>query len=211
MTLSRRYALILIVLFLVTGVFVVRSAGVGKQLDSCRDPEALKWLDLVPGTQRTLEVTPRYTPRRTQWSAGVAGTKSYNDPQVKIRMVRDFSIFQLWLYPRLAVKERSIPDVERLEWIDTGAGRLPVHLEYYLSGSRPRLIIYAYMYDLEPVVNPFAAAFRGSFRAVVEGSRPLTMLLVSGSIEHGRLPVLEASSSRWLVAAYERFRKVCGA
>ena len=164
MTLSRRYALILIVLFLVTGVFVVRSAGVGKQLDSCRDPEALKWLDLVPGTQRTMEVTPRYTPRRTQWSAGVAGTKAYNDPQVKIRMVRDFSIFRLWLYPRLTVKEFYIPDLERLEWIDTAAGRLPVHLEYYLSGSRPRLIIYAYMYDLERISSAKPNSVRSGMR-----------------------------------------------
>ena len=125
-------------------------------------------------------------------------------------MVRDFELFSLWLHPTQPFVGKFVPDTERLVWLDTGAGKLWVHVEYKYSGSRRKLAAYAYLYGLDPVENPLWAALQDSFRAVVGGTRPLTLLLVSGSSPRGRLPMLEASGLRWLAAAFERYREVCG-
>lgn len=196
---------------LLTGALVIRAVGGRTQLDECRDPGALKRLDLVPGTRKMFQRSYQLTSRRRQWTLGTSGGRDYNDPLIEVQMVRDFELFSLWLHPtqELSMIGNFVPDDERLTWIETSAGSLPVHLEYKYSGSRLKLVAYAYVYGLEPVENPFAAAMLDSFRAVVGGTRPLTLLLVSGSIYHGRMPVLQASSLKWLSAAFERYREVC--
>lgn len=210
MTLSRRFASILIVLLLVTGALVIRAVGGRVQLDECRDPEALKRLDLVPGTQKASQREWRLTSRRRQWTLGTAGAGSYNDPRIGVRMVRDFELFSLWLHPTEAMVGSFVPDEERLRWIDTSAGRLAVHLEYKYVGARPKLVAYAYLYGLDPVANPATAALLDAFRAVVGGTRPLTQLLAGGTAYRDQLPQLEAGCLRWLAAAFERYREVCG-
>ncbi len=210
MTLSRRFASILIVLLLITGALVIRAVGARVRLDECRDPAALKAVHLVPGTTKTMERIYQLTSRRRQWTIGGAGRGGKNDPRIGIRMVRDFELFSLWLHPKQDLAGGFIPDEEHLEWIETGAGRLAVHLEYKFSGGRQKLVAYAYIYGSEPVVSPFAAALRDSFRAVVGGTRPLTLLMTSGSVYHGQLPVMKTASLNWLAAAFERYRDVCG-
>ena len=125
-------------------------------------------------------------------------------------MVRDFELFALWLHPTEDLAGGFVPDHEHLEWIDTRAGRLAVHLESKFSGSRQKLVAYAYIYGLEPVANPFRAALLDSFRAVVGGTRPLTLLMASGASYHGQLPIVKTAALTWLAAAFERYREVCG-
>ena len=209
MILSRRFVPILIALLVITSGFVLRSVGAGKQLDPCRDPEALKQLELIPGTWDSVEKPVWYTTRRRQWTVAMAGGDRYNNPLIRTRMIRDFGIFLPWLHPTAGIGEDFRADEERLEWIETSAGKLPVHLRYQYTKSRVRIIAYGYVYGLEPVASPFGAALRDSFRAVVEGSHPLTVMLVAGAIEHGRLPVLQDAAIRWLADAFLRYEEVC--
>jgi hypothetical protein len=208
-TLSRRFAPLLIALLLVTAAFVVRSRGSGFQADPCRDPEAVTRVDFVTDPGLVRQGVRRLTSRRTQWTAAPTGTGGLNDPKLATRIVRDFEVFSLWLHPTLVIHENYVPDMAHLEWLDTDAGKLPVHLEYKYSGSRARLVAYAYVYGLEPVASPARAAAIGSWRAVLSGTPPLTIFMASGYIEHGKAPVLRAAALRWTRAAFEHFEAAC--
>lgn len=209
MTLSSRFALWLIALLLLTAGFVVRSLGPGVQDDPCRDPGALTQMDFVTHPRLVQQARSRITPRRTQWTASVTGRGGIGDPKLKVRILRDSEVFSLWLHPTLAIQENYVPDVAHVEWLDTDSGKLPVHFEYKYSGSRARLVAYAYVYGLEPVVSPLPAAVVNSWRAVLSGTPPLTMFMASGYIEHGRTPELRAAAARWLTDAFEHFGAVC--
>jgi hypothetical protein len=207
MTLSRRFAPLLIAMLLITGALII---GLGRRhFDACREPEALRWLDRVAGTREFEERIETHTRRRSQWTRGTAGTGAYYDPRVRVRVVREFTTLGLWLNPSLVIRENLVPDAEFVEWVETSAGEIPVHVAHKYTESRSRLIAYVYVYGRQPVANPFAAALRDSFSALVRGAQPVTILLVAGSIDHGRLPVLSAASVRWLKAAFEHHQDVC--
>ena len=210
MKLSSRFALVLIVLLLVTLGFVVRSIGPGVQVDPCRDPEGLKRMDFVTDPDSVQQPERWITPLRRQWTAAWTGEGGLSDPRLRLRIVREFSVFALWVHPSLVIRENFVPDVSQVEWIETEAGSLPVHFEYKYSGSRARLVAYAYVYGMEPVANPAAAAVLNSWRAALFGTPPLTLFLASGYIEHGNVPALRAGAARWLSNAFEHFQNVCG-
>lgn len=210
MKLSGRFALVLIALLLVTGGFVIRSIGAGVQADPCRDPEGLKRIDFVTDPESVQQPERWITALRTQWTAAWTGEGGLNDPRLRVRIVREFSVFALWVHPTLVIRENYVPDLSEVQWIETEAGSLPVHFEYKYSESRARLVAYAYVYGMEPVVNPAAAAVVNSWRSALFGTPPLTLFLASGYIEHGSMPALRAGAARWLADAFEHFQQVCG-
>ena len=50
---------------------------------------------------------------------------------------------------------------------------------------------------------------RNPIDVLLNGSLPVTVSLVAGSIEEKRLPVLHARAVRWLTDAFEHFQAAC--
>lgn len=129
--------------------------------------------------------------------------------QLHFRIYRSFEPKYLYMRPAANLAERFRTDGRKLKWIDAGDEKLPVYMLYEHSGRAIRLAAYTFVYNSRPVAHPFVAQLTSSLTQLFEGTRPLTLFLISGRASRDRLGAMEAAAEEWLIASWNRYRSVC--
>lgn len=182
--LSSRFALAALALLLVAAVPVwTRTEGVGRE--DCRDPEALLDLTAItPDSDPTLRLTPTI---RHSFKPHAYYSRPGGDPL-------EYS------YPEHRIEVRSF---------EMGDEVVPVHWGTDQSHTVMRLRAYTFAHGGRPTTHPLPSGLAMLGTQAVDGTRPVTVLMIDGvaSIERGA--ELERRASRWIETAWHHYRQSC--
>jgi hypothetical protein len=201
----------LLALLLVALVPVAYHAYGDANHDDCADPAGLLASYQIPGTQDDNERWDKHVNGWIQWTEGnlQVGRRS-TDPLI-FRIVRSFHGRRVYLSPTGFIPGKLEPDDNVVEWLDVDGERVPIHVGSVFEHSRQAMMLVAYMfaYGNEPVAHPFRAQLASAIPEIFEGSRPVTLFIVSGFAPRERLKATEATAREWLAGAWRLYRSSC--
>ncbi len=177
--------------------------------DACRSPEALRATSLIPGASARGERLEELTPEIFQWSEGRVAHPYLSDRPLDFQIVRAWRGSALADDPLRFSGLRIEPDAQSAREVALDGRALPVHVVWDRTGPPARIVAYAFLYENEPVASPRAAQLRDLPRALLGGSRPLTLLLISGEALRARSDEVEQSALRWLADAARFAERAC--
>ncbi len=208
--LSPRYLPPLLVL-LVLAAIPVTIHGVGVlRSDDCRDPEALQSTERIPGSQPDPSAREWFSRALVQWSVGGVRIGPGGRQELRYRIVRSYDAGELYNYPLKFVEQPFDPDRTEFSWREAQGERLPVYVaSLHRRGRWVQLAIYMFVAGSGPVASPLRTELESTLPQLLSGSRPSTLLMVSGIAPRQRRQEIEAAAVDWLASALAYYREVC--
>jgi hypothetical protein len=204
-----RYHLLLLILLLLALVPVAIHFAGRFQFDDCAEPSALFDTFRIAGSQPG-EETRNTGGRRVIQSSG--GTVPVNVPRIsplQFRIVRSFDPRKLHYWPIPLLDEIHYSSRVKLRWLEIGGEKLPVRIYHDHTMTSVRFLEYMYVYESRPRRHPFWAGLASAFLHPLDGARPLTLFMVSGTAPADLLEVAEQSADEWLISAWRYYKMVC--
>ena len=208
--LSTRYLLPLLAL-LVLAAIPVTIHGVGVlRSDDCRDPEALQATERIPGSQPDPSAREWTATPLVQWSVGEVRIGPGGRPGLRYRIVRSYDASDLYDHPLKFLKQPFDPDRTAFSWREAKGERLPVYVaSLHRRGRWVQLAIYMFVAGSGPVASPLRTELESTLPQLLSGSRPSTLLMVSGFAPRQRRQEVEETAVDWLASALAYYREVC--
>lgn len=210
MRLSRRHAGALMAL-LGLGALAILHASLRPAVDPCADPASLLRVDEIAGATSFAELPrPVADDSVLQWTGGARLEPPPSEHALEFRVVR--STRPAWIYKnplRFSPRESDIGGfpVERI-MLETSSGDLPVRIVRPQSERRESWIVgYFFARRGRSVSSPVWEQILSPFRG--EPRTPLTLYLASAIGPEHEAKRSEAAVLEWLVAAWDRHRRVC--
>ncbi len=207
--LSPRYLPPLLVLLVLAAIPVtIHRAGVF-QSDDCRDPEALQATERIPGSQPDPSAREWISKTLVQWSVGGVRIRPGGRQQLRYWIVRSYDGSDLYSYPLKFLGQPFDPDRTEFSWRETQGERLPVYVATLHRRDWVQLVVYMFVAGSGPVASPLRMELESALPKLLFGSRPSTLLMVSGMARQQRWQVAEAAAVDWLASALDYYREVC--
>ena len=92
---------------------------------------------------------------------------------------------------------------------ETQRERLPVYVATLHRRDWVQLVVYMFVAGSGPVASPLLMELESALPQLLSGSRPSTLLMVSGMARQQRWQVAEAAAVDWLASALDYYREVC--
>ena len=209
--LSRRYQVHLAVLFGLTLVPVGIHSYAELHIDDCRSPSELI----------ARESAPPPTAKRERWVRSLFDAKEWweapiapADPayRLDLTVVRSFNAKRLYYRPEHRLVRGGKPNAHRLDWIEVGATRLPIHRSFYArrTVTEPhRIVAYLLTYEGEPIDNGYLAQLIHAPLQLIRGSRPMTLFIVHGEANPDAVERAEARARAQLADAWRSYSEAC--
>jgi hypothetical protein len=204
-----RYHFLLLILLLLAVVPVAIHGGGRFRFDDCAEPSALFDTSRIAGSQAGEEIRDTGGRRVIQSSGGTVPVNVRSIPPLQFRIVRSFDPWKLYHRPIPLIDEVHYSSRVKLRWIDIGGEKLPVRIHHDRTRTYVRFLEYMYVYESRPRRHPFWAGIASAFLHPLEGTRPLTLFMVSGRAPADLLEVAEQSADEWLIAAWRYYKMVC--
>ena len=204
MEISSRYSLPATIVLLLCAVPVWFHTRSEPERDACVDANAF-FLDHKIGTAVNT---------RNQWRfrAGDAQGRiatPFGHP-VQVRVFRTFEASKLYGSPMSFgfdsmsyLVPREIRSIEAGEWV------LPVQWSHFEMDGVAHLEAWTFAYDDEPTFHPLAAWWGRTWRHLVDGSTPLTVMIASAQGRPEQIERLETTAEQWFPAAWKQLRAAC--
>lgn len=203
--LSPRHAPAALVLMVLSAIPVWLHAAAAPVHDDCADPEAVFEAAQIGGARRT---EPTVSVPNDGFFEGRVPVRT---SVVSVRVVRSFVPFTLYWTPTGLGFDRMIHlQSAELRRLQAGDDVLPVHWRWRLAQRGVRVEAYLYVHGGRPVRHPIQSGLALALPQLASGTRPITILLVSGGSAREKLPQLERDVERWLVAAWRELEAACG-
>jgi hypothetical protein len=195
------------------------------------DLEQIGWAGSV------VNPTDRLLSGHVQWSEGVM--ESYSAPQklgrqprkaqsrresrrwwtrelqdagfgtLNVRIVRSFNPFYLRQRATAILGIALVPDARVVRRVSSPFGDLDLHVLRKYAGERSQVVVYAYIFDGRSVETPLLAEVAALPTTLLHGAKPLTLLIVHTTREHGSLGPAEDEAIAWIEAAWGYYQDVC--
>ena len=208
---SPRYLPPLLVL-LVLAAIPVTIHGVGVlRFDDCRDPEAFQATERIPGSQPDPNAPAWILKGLVQWSVGAVRAGPGGGQDLRYRIVRSYDASDLYTYPLKFLGPSFSLDPDRTEfaWREAQGERLPVYVATLHGRDRVQLAIYMFVAGSGPVASPLRMEIEFALPQLLSGSRPSTLLIVSGIVPRQQRHEVEEAAVDWLASALSYYREAC--
>ncbi len=207
--LSTRYLVALLVLLVLAAIPVtIHGMGVLRS-DDCRDPEALQATERIPGSRPYPNARKWIATPLVQWSVGGVRNGSGGATELDYRIVRSYDASDLYNYPLKFVEQPFDPDRTEFAWRDAKGERLPVYVATLHRHGSVQLAVYMFVARAGPVASPLRMELESALPQLIFGSRPSTLLMVSGIVSSGWRQEIEEVAVDWLGSALTYYREVC--
>ena len=207
--LSPRYLPPLLVLLVLAAIPVtIHRAGV-LQSDDCRDPEALQATERIRGSRPDPSARERISNALVQWSVGGVRIGPGGRQELRYRIVRSYDASDLYNDPLKFLEQPFDPDRTEFSWRETRGERLPVYVATLHRGGWVQLAVYMFVAGSGPVASPLLMELESALPQLLSGSRPSTLLMVSGIAPRQRRQEIEPAAVEWLASALAYYREVC--
>jgi hypothetical protein len=208
--LSTRYLVALLFLLVLAAIPVtIHGMGVLRS-DDCRDPEALQATERIPGSRPYPNARKWTATPLVQWSVGGVRNGPGGATELDYRIVRSYDAGDLYSFPLKFLNQPFDPDRTEFSWRETRGERLPVYVaSSHRRGWWVQLAIYVFIAGSEPVASPLRTELESALPQLLSGSRPSTLMMVSGIAPRRRRQEIEAAAIDWLASAVTHYREVC--
>lgn len=196
--------------------------------DPCRSPDALKATSLIPGAIALGERRESLDRSTIQWSEGDL-VPSRPAISMRFQIIRSFDGPFLYGNPLrhgeafgrglrasegapVADTRRLQPEELRVRRSRVAGAELPIHVAWDHTEAPvgpSRLVAWFFVFDNAPVESPFRAQLRAAASLALRGSRPLTLVLISGSVPHETVAMAEDVAVSWLEGAWTHVAESC--
>lgn len=203
--LSPRFAAAAAALFLAAAVPVWFHALSAPTYDDCRDPDRFFAATRLGGAQ--MEVA-KHRSRASRATEGRLHARTRN--AVRVRAFRTYEPSRLYASPMsFGFDSMSYLVPRETRWLETGDDILPVHWSSYEMEGIVHIEAYAYIQGGMPTWHPLQSGVALALPQLVEGTRPLTVLIVSGTGRPDEVPALEVAVEGWFVDAWRQLKVSC--
>lgn len=205
-----RLALAALVLLVLTGLVTVGSALAPRRVDPCADPERM----LDP-----LAIDPRSEPLAdSEWKPlsdgegvrkGTIPSGRAKGPEFRFMLQRVWGLPNHLQNPAKAISGRLEADRIEERWIEVDGLRIPVQVADQTARNTSYFAMYTYAYDGRPVEGVFGTRVLSLLHELWNGSRPVTLMGISGRVSQFQLDKAEARAEEWLRAAWTHYLDAC--
>lgn len=208
--LSKRYWAAILVLVLLAGMPAWLHAGSAMFRDDCANPARLRLPSRIPGTGLGTEKPRRYEGGIFQWTDGLVETNVRVHRPSRFRIVRSFGPDEFYFDPKRFYVGNPFPnDVVTKRWLQVEGEELPYFTRYDPSEGAANLGSYMYIFDGRPIHDLFAESLASWVPQLVDGTHPVTLLLIDQSGDIEDIDAVMASSEAWLLDAWAYYASVC--
>jgi hypothetical protein len=203
---SARFAGAAIALLVTAAVPVLFHAVTAPTYDDCANPEAFFGAARIGGADMVA-----LGGLLNKFEGAEGQLRSGSRYHLAVRVVRTFSPSPLYASPIMFGFDTALylhPAEAR--WLEAGDDVLPVHWNSYEVQRTARIEAYSFVQGGVPVWNPLQSGLALALPQLVGGTRPVTVLIVSGVGSRDELPALSRAAERWFVSAWQQFEAACG-
>ena len=207
------------------------------RVDDCANPSAMLDLEKIGWAGSVANPSNRRLSGHVQWSEGVMD--SYSAPEqskrgpgmmksrrrerlwwardlqaagsgaLTVRVVRSFNPFYLRQRATAILGITLVPDARVVRRVSSPFGDLDLHVLRKYAGERSQVVVYAYIFEGRSVETPLLAEVAALPATLLYGAKPLTLLIVHATREHGSLGPAEDEAIAWIEAAWGYYQDVC--
>ena len=206
--LESRHVPVVLVLAVLLLLPLVRARFDVRRTDDCARPDALRELGRVPGGLAAEERWDRYDEDLRQWTeVELAG----NGRGVALRgaLLRSYQASDLYTRPPRFLLGTFEAGEREVETVQAGDVELPIQSIRDATHRRNGIASWLFVYDGEPVRHPILAQLASAPEQVWSGARPLSLLIVAGTVPRGREEAARERARDWLVEAFAHHREAC--
>ena len=235
---STRYQWPLAGLLAVGAFAIVANSVRPNRVDDCTNPSAMLDLEEIGWAGSVTNPANRLLSGHVQWSEGVmestsAVRQSGRQPRrvqpgrqgrhwwaremqdgdsgvLTVRVVRSFNPFYMRQRATAILGIQLVPDAREVRRVSTPFGDLDLHVLHKYAGEKSQVVVYAYIFEGRSVETPLLAEVAALPSTLLHGAKPVTLLIVHASREHGYLGPAEDEAIAWVEAAWGYYRDVCG-
>lgn len=204
--LSPRFAVAAMVLFIVSAIPVWFHQTQAPTYDSCADPDAFFLAPKLGGA------TMRMPQPRNRTSISVEGrmyTKASSPLNVIVFRTHESSRF--YASPMSFGFDSMAYIIPReIRWLEIDGDVLPVHWSSYIMEGRVYIEAYLYVQGEQPIRHPLQSGLRLAAAQLVEGTRPLTVMIASADGDADDSPALSRATEEWFTQAWLQMKGSCG-
>lgn len=205
-SLSPRHAPAAIALLLASAVPVWLHAAGAPTHDDCAYAPAILQARQIGGAV-AVEPAPIFSPDDV--FEGVL-----RDPErslaLSVRVYRTFEPFVLYWRP-IDVGFNRLLHLQAADqyWVEAGDDRLPVHSSSRVDFRNAQVEAYVYVQGGRPVRHPVQSGMALGLDQLIHGTRPVWLLLASGTSDRDGTAMLRRETERWLAAAWQDLEAAC--
>jgi hypothetical protein len=202
---SPRFAGAAIALLVAAAVPVWFHAVTVPTYDDCANPEAFFGAARIGGADMvTLEGL------MTEVEGAEGQLRGGSQYRLAVRVVRSFSPSLLYASPiRFGFDSMLYLHPGEARWLEAGDDVLPVHWNSYEGQRTTRIEAHSFFHGGVPVWHPPRPGLALALRQLVGGTRPVTVLIVSGVASRDDGPAFSRAAERWLVSAWQQLEATC--
>jgi hypothetical protein len=206
---SRRYALALIAMGIAAAVPVLLHTLGRFDRDDCAAPAALR-AALLGDESPSVTHEGGDLPGLVQW---IEGTVAWGNPPrspLSFVLARTTDPTRLTRRPYRPVVDELEAIQGELRWVEDGqGGRLPIRWTLDYAGRKARFASYFFAYQGRPVSRPLLALAESAPVSLLNGARPLTLLVVGGSVPTRDVEEAREAADAWLLDAWRNYQRAC--
>lgn len=223
---------------LAVGAFALVASSIRpNRTDDCANPRAMLDLEQIGWAGTVTNPPDRLLSGHVQWSEGLMGSHSappqselqprkaqsrrqsrqwwtresrdVDSGTLNVRVVRSFNPFYVRQRATSILGIALVPDESLVRRVSTPFGDLDLHVVRKYAGERSQVVVYAYIFEGRSVETPLLAEVAALPTTLLHGAKPLTLLIVHATREHGSLGTAEDEAIAWIEAAWGYYQDVC--
>lgn len=205
---STRYVPWLLGLAILLAFPVLRTRLEVRRVDDCARPAELLELGRLPASGTTRERYEKYDEDLRQWTE-VELRSDDRTTRLRGALIRSFRPADLYSRPPARLLGQIEAGRRWVEWVDVDGERIPIQTFFDQSAKRHAMASYVFVYRGEAVEHPLWEQIRSAPDQIWSGTRPLSLLMVAGTIHPQRREPAREAARDWLVGAYRLYREAC--
>jgi len=205
---SGRYASVLAAIVLLFMLPVVWNRFEPPRVDDCADPDRLRDVAALDGVRSAVERWDKHDDGIVQWSQVELEAEGR---EVRLRgvIIRSYRPADLYTRPPSHLLRRFEAEQREVVEIRSGGETLPVQTLSDGTAGSNAMASYLFVYAGAPVTHPFWTALAHAPAQVLEGTRPLTLIMVAGELGRAQRPAVRRRAERFIEAAWRHYRAAC--
>ncbi len=206
---SKRYGLPLLALLVAVALPVGFLNLAPRRIDDCIDPGAFFDLERIDERFTSTLEKPEGEASRPNHARARIEPPTPRSAELQIVARLDYGLSGRYQHPASTILSRLEPDRSELRWVESGGDRIPIHLDYQQIDAGVRFAAYFFAHAGKPVVGPFRTRIRSAPRELLRGTRPILMVVVSGTSGLLTLHDTERRATEALATVWSHYQEMC--